>query len=227
MGLEARAMDSFEYNKVAGGILATALVVMALGIIGESIYAPATPAKPGFVIAVAEPTATGSDTAAPVVVAPIEARMQTASADAGAKVATKCKTCHSFDPSGARGPAGPNLYNVLGGPAAHMAGFPYSDAMQKRRASGALWTYADVDKFITNPKAFVPGTFMTFQGLPSPTDRANVIAYLRSLSPSPIPLPAAPAPAPAASAAPAANAPAATPAPAAAPAPEATPAPAQ
>ncbi len=206
-------MDGFEFNKIAGAVLSTALVVMALGIVGEMIYAPAIPAKPGFVIEVAEATQGGGGQPAEQV-QPIAVRLQTATADAGAKVATKCKGCHSFDASGTRGPAGPNLYNVVGGPAAHMAGFPYSPAMLKRRDSGALWTFDDLDKFLTSPKTFVPGTAMGFAGLPNPTDRGNVIAYLRSLSPSPVPLPEASASAtPAAPAAPAAAAPA-TPAPA-------------
>jgi cytochrome c len=183
-------MDGFEFNKIAGAVLGTALVVMALGIVGEMIYAPATPAKPGFVIEVAE-TPQGGGTQPVAEVPPIAVRLQTATADAGEKVAGKCRSCHSFDPSGVRGPAGPNLYNVVGGPAAHMEGFPYSEAMQKRRASGATWTFEDLDKFITNPRAFVPYTAMGFAGLASPTDRANVIAYLRSLSPSPVPLPEA------------------------------------
>jgi len=185
-------MDGFEFNKIAGAVLGTGLGIMALGIIAESIYTPAVPAKPGFEIAVADTGGTGGD-GQQATVAPIEVRLQTASADAGAKVATKCKGCHSFDPNGQRGPAGPNLYNVVGAPAAHMEGFPYSPAMQARRASGALWTFGDLDKFLTSPKAFVPGTAMGFAGLPKPEDRANVIAYLRSLSPNPVPLPPPPA----------------------------------
>jgi len=80
------------------------------------------PGKARLVIEVAEATQGGGSQPAEQV-QPIAVRLQTATADAGAKVATKCKGCHSFDPSGVRGTAGPNLYNVVGGPAAHMAGF--------------------------------------------------------------------------------------------------------
>ena len=229
-------MDSFEFNKVAGAILGTALGVMALGIIGDMIYASPEPAKPGFVIAVAEapPTNGPAPVAAPV--APIEVRLQTADVKAGETVAKKCQACHTLGKGEPRA-VGPNLYGVVGGPAAHMEGFPYSDAMQKRRAAGVNWTYDELDKFLTDPRQYVPGTLMTFAGLPKPEDRANVIAYLRTLSDSPVPLPPAPtaaatpaAPAPGSTApapanpAPAAPAPAAPPT--AAPAPGATPPPA-
>ncbi|HZP20282.1 MAG TPA: cytochrome c family protein [Bauldia sp.] len=205
-------MDSFEFNKIAGAVLATALGVMALGIIGEMIYAQAVPEKPGFVIAVAETPDGGTPAAAAV--APIEVRLASADPAAGQAIAKKCLGCHSLDPSGARGPAGPNLYNVVGAPAAHMEGFPYSKAMLDRRAAGGKWTFADLDKFLTSPKAFVPGTAMGFAGLPKPEDRANVIDYLRTLSPNPLPVPPPPAadasaPAAGGTAAPAATAPAA------------------
>jgi cytochrome c len=133
---------------------------------------------------------------------------------------------------------------VVGGPIAHLAGFSYSDALMALHNKGEKWTYENLDKFLTSPKAFAPGTAMGFLGIKKPDERANVIAYLRTLSDNPVPLPeasaseAAPAdtapdsgaaaPAAASPETPAAAAPAepAT-APAAAPAGDAKPAPAQ
>jgi cytochrome c len=157
------------------------------------------------------------------VVAPIAVRLQTADVAAGKEIANKCLACHTLD-KGQPAKIGPNLYGVVGGPAAHMEGFKYSKAMEDRHAAGGTWMFADLDTFLTSPKAFVPGTAMGFAGLPKPQDRANVIAYLNTLSDKPQPLAApeaAAAPAPASDAA----APA-TPAPAtgAAPATEAAPA---
>jgi cytochrome c len=151
-------------------------------------------------------------------VPPIAVRLASADVAAGENVAKKCAACHTLG-KGEPAKVGPNLYNVVGGPDGHMQGFKYSAAMQARHDAGDKWTFDDLDHFLTSPKAFVPGTAMGFAGLPKPEDRANVIAFLHTLSDAPIPLPtpdAAPAAAPAA-AAPAAAAPAAAPA-AAAPA---------
>jgi cytochrome c len=211
-------MDSFEFNKIAGAVLGTALGVMALSIIAEAIFAPAEAEKPGYEIAVAEPAAAPAAGAQASAVPPIAVRLATADVAAGEAVSKKCAACHTFA-KGEPAKVGPNLYNVVGGPDGHMQGFKYSAAMQARHDAGDKWTFDDLDHFLTSPKAFVPGTAMGFAGLPKPEDRANVIAFLHTLSDAPIPLPtpdAAPAAAPAA-AAPAAAAPAAAPA-AAAPA---------
>jgi cytochrome c len=214
-------MDSFELNKILGGVLGTALGVMALGIIAESIYAPSEPEKPGFVIAVAESGGgeSAGGGAAEAAVAPIADRLQTADAAKGQAIAKKCQACHTFE-KGGPAKVGPNLYGVLGGPVAHMAGFKYSQGMLDHKAKEPTWTFEDLDHFLAGPKKFVPGTAMSFAGLPKPEDRADVIEYLRTLSDSPLAKPAATAAAtPAEGAATAAGsdakAPAATEAPAA------------
>ena len=57
------------------------------------------------------------------------------------------------------------------------------------KAKGGEWTYEEIDKFIKNPKADVPGTIMAFAGVPSRQERADILAYLRTLSDNPVPLP--------------------------------------
>ena len=119
-----------------------------------------------------------------------------------------CVVCHTFN-QGGHPLVGPNLYGVVGGPHDHESGFNYSAALQKFK--GQPWTFAALNEWLFKPSQYAPGTRMTFVGIPSAKDRANVIAYLRSLSATPVPLPAvsaAPATptAPAAPAAPAAAA---------------------
>src|SRR4051794_35462944 len=112
-------MDSFEFNKVAGAVLGTALGVMAIGIIAEIIYEPARPAKPGFEIAVAEgggETAGGPPAGA---VPPIAVRLASADVKSGEASAKACLGCHTLA-KGQPAKQGPNLYGVVGGPAAHM-----------------------------------------------------------------------------------------------------------
>jgi len=201
-------MDSFEFNKIAGAVLGTALGVMALSIISEAVFSESEPAKPGFEIAVAETPAAGQTAAAAPTETPIAVRLAKADVAAGQKSATICTSCHTLG-KGEPAKIGPNLYGVVGGPAAHMQGFGYSKAMQDKRAAGLTWTFANLDTFLTAPQKFVPGTAMGFAGFGAQAQtRANVIAYLRTLSDNPVPLPAPDA----AAAAPASGAAAAAPA---------------
>ena len=232
-------MDSFEFNKIAGAVLGTALGVMAISIISEAVFHAGEPAKPGYEIAVAEAPAAGAAGAAAAPVVPIADRLAKADPAAGKQIASKCLACHTLD-KGQPAKIGPNLYGIVGDPAGHMEGFKYSKAMEDKKAAGWIWDFDHLDAFITQPKAEIPGTAMGFAGLPKPEDRANVIAYLNTLSDNPKPLPApgaaaapatGPAPAsgsaPASGAAPAAAAPASeTPAAPATGAAPATPAPA-
>jgi cytochrome c len=111
------------------------------------------------------------------------------SAEAGASVFAKCTSCHTIEQGGANG-IGPNLYGVIGKPIGkHAAGFAYSDALPSK---GGEWTYEAMDEWLKSPRAFAPGTKMSFAGLSSPEDRANVILYLHQNGGGP-PFPAAPA----------------------------------
>ena len=221
-------MDSYELNKILGAVLGTLLLVMSLGIVAGAIYAPGHPEKPGFVIEVAEEASSGG-AAAPAAAEdpPIALLLQTANVEAGQTVAKKCAACHNFV-EGAGAKVGPDLYGIIDRPIGEAQGFKYSAALQKAHEAGEKWNYEHLYHFLKKPSADMPGTAMGFAGLPKPQDRADLIAYLRTLAATPEPLPtpeAAPA-APAEGAAPAAPAEGAAPAPAA-PAPaEPAPAPA-
>jgi len=220
-------MDSFELNKIIGAVLGTVFVVFSLNLISDTLFAAHSPEKPGYIIESAEPSAgpaEGGVAAAPEPVGPL-----LASADVGAGEALfkRCAACHTPDNGGAN-KIGPNLWSIVDRPVASHEGYAYSAAMKEHVAARPTWDYEHLSDFLTAPKAVVKGTAMNFPGIKAAADRANIIAYLRTLSDTPAPLPEA-APAPAA-AAPAADAPAVAPAPPAtdtAAPPPVTPAPAQ
>ena len=187
-------MDSFELNKVLGAILGTCLFLVALNITAGAIFSPQKPAKPGYEIAVPEHPGGGAQPgAAPQEEPPVGPLLAKADVGRGEKSAQKCAACHTFD-KGGRNLVGPNLWGVIGRPKASAAGFNYSAAL---KAMGGNWSVEDVYHFIANPKGMVPGTAMTFAGIPRPSERADIISYLNMKSGNPAPLPKAAEAAPA------------------------------
>ncbi|MDP5307227.1 c-type cytochrome [Paracoccus spongiarum] len=105
------------------------------------------------------------------------ALMEAADPAAGEKGFGKCKACHKLDGSDG---VGPHLNGVVGRAVASVSGFAYSDAMVSHAGEAPEWTPEALQEFLTNPKADVPGTKMSFAGLKKPEERADLIAYLQS-----------------------------------------------
>lgn len=123
---------------------------------------------------------------APVQTAAVGALLAAADAKRGETLAKrKCQACHSFA-KGASHKVGPNLYGVVLRERGAVDGYSFSSAM---KAKDGTWTYADLLTYLENPKGFVKGTKMVLK-VPKAEERADIIAYLRTLSESPPPLPA-------------------------------------
>ena len=117
---------------------------------------------------------------------PIGPKLAGANVEAGKAIFQKqCFTCHTIDKGGAN-KVGPNQWDIVGRKKASHEGFSYSSALQ---AKGGDWTYEDINHMIFKPQAFVQGTKMAFAGLPKEQERADVIAYLRTMADPPKPLP--------------------------------------
>jgi len=201
-------MDSFEWNKIIGAVLGTAIFIFVVRVVAENLYEPEKPAKPGYVVEGVVENPAGGGAAAPAEEAMPDWGTVLASADvAGGKtISTKCEQCHDLSKGGPN-KIGPNLFGVVDRPRAGNEGFAYSSAM---KAKPGNWTYDELFKFIKAPGVDIPGTKMSFAGLRSDKDRINLIAFLRSNADSPAAIPApapkqeaAPAAAPAAGAGPA------------------------
>ena len=195
-------MNSFELNKVLGAVLGTCLILLAIHLGAQSIFATEQPAKPGYKIVVAK-VETGKPAAKEPEI-PLPVLLAKASVDKGKSIARQCQACHNLAKGGPN-MVGPNLYNIVGSDRGEgRGGFNFSAAMKKK---GGKWTFEELFKFIHDPRGYIPGTAMTFAGIQNPQQRADVIAYLDTLSDNPVPLPkpeAAAKPAEAPKAAPAA-----------------------
>jgi cytochrome c len=179
-------MNSFELNKILGAILGCCLITLALNIAAGAIFSPDKPAKPGYAIAAKEESgAAGEAKKEPS--QPIEVLLANASVEKGQATAKQCGACHTFEKGGPNR-VGPNLWNIVGSERGEGRGFNFSAAM---KAKGGTWTYEELNKFLTNPRSYIPGTAMTFAGLSRDQQRADVIDYLRTLSDNPQPLPKA------------------------------------
>ncbi len=100
-------------------------------------------------------------------------------AAAGEKVFNKCKACHMIG-DGAKNRVGPVLTGIVGKEIASNPDFKYSDAFLAKKEEGVVWTNEVLHEYLISPKAFVPGTKMTFVGLPKEKDRDDVVAYLET-----------------------------------------------
>jgi cytochrome c len=180
-------MDSFELNKILGAILGTSLFVLALNITAGAMFSAPKPAKPGYDVAVQEHPPGGGGAAAPAADEPIEKLLANATPERGETAAKKCQACHTFN-KGEPNRVGPNLYGVVGRDRASVPGFNYSAAM---KAKAGKWTIEELNAFLTNPRGSIPGTSMSFAGLPRGSERADIITYLNTKSDNPSPLPKA------------------------------------
>ncbi|MCB8821707.1 c-type cytochrome [Microvirga rosea] len=178
---------NIETNKIAGAVFGTLLFVVGVNVIASGVFSPKRPAVPGYDLPAPEETAGGGAAAPAAAAQPLPVLLAKADPAKGQAAAKKCQACHSFEKGGPN-KVGPDLFGVVGRPVASHEGFNYSGAL---KAKGGNWTYEDLDHFINNPKQYVPGTLMAFAGIAKPEERADILAYLRSLSDSPVAFPAA------------------------------------
>jgi cytochrome c len=171
-----------SFNTMAGCFLASALFAMVVGKVSNALVSSHPLAKPAIAVAEAAPESSGAPAAAEL--PPIGPKLKDANVEKGkALFVQQCFTCHTIDKGGAN-KVGPNQWDIVGRKKASHEGFSYSSALQ---AKGGEWTYEDINHMILKPQAFVRGTKMAYAGMAKEQDRADLIAYLRTMHDEPLP----------------------------------------
>tara|TARA_B100000686_G_scaffold149590_1_gene156856 strand:+ start:16218 stop:16727 length:510 start_codon:yes stop_codon:yes gene_type:complete len=168
-------MSSFEINKIMGAIFSVTLLILVINNITTALYNEEdTPIE----------IKTNSieknliqKNVEQIVEINIEERLVNADINQGLKIIKKCIACHTFTKDG-KNKLGPNLYNITSRKIASIQGFKYSNSLDEKND---IWSNENLDKFLTNPKKWAPGTKMIFIGIKNPQDRANLIKYLQSI----------------------------------------------
>jgi cytochrome c len=182
--------SSLEFNKLAAGVLCGGLLLMGAGKFAGVLVHPEHLETNAYTVEIPEGGATAAaEPAGPAPIEPILGLLASADPAAGQKIAKKCAACHDFTKGGPN-KVGPNLYGVVMAAKGHHADFAYSDAL-KTSGENDHWAYSSLNHFLKKPKDYAPGTKMNFAGVKKASDRADLVAYLRTLADTPAPLPTA------------------------------------
>ncbi len=178
---------SFEANKIIMAVLIALLISMVGSIIGGHLVRPTYLAKNIYTgpELIEESAGAKSASQEEQKLESIEPLLVSANIDNGKNVAKKCLQCHTFEKGGPN-KIGPNLWNTVGAKIAHVSGFNYSQAFKDK---GGEWSYKALNEYLYKPNQYIPGTKMAFAGVRKAQDRADLIAYLRTVHDNPPPLP--------------------------------------
>jgi len=178
-------MSSLDSNKIVASVILGLVLAWIAGFAAEKIVHPRPLAQNVYVVQGVEVAATTEAAGSAAGPEPLGPLLASADINAGKEVAKKCTTCHTFEKGGPNR-VGPNLFNTMGSQIGEgHDGFAFSPALKDKKAA---WTVETLNEWLFKPQAFAKGTKMTFVGLPKAKDRADMIAYLNSLSDAPKPL---------------------------------------
>ncbi|MGL4371764.1 MAG: c-type cytochrome [Alphaproteobacteria bacterium] len=177
-------MLGLELNKMMAAVLLALILGKIADLLGRSLISPSFLEKNAYQVEGISSVASKpwESEKGPE---PIEPLLAKADIENGKLVAKKCLQCHTFEKGGPNR-VGPNLWGIVGAKHGHIEAFSYSAALKGKEG---VWDYEALNLFLQKPRAYVAGTKMAFAGLEKLQDRADLIAYLRTLSDQPAPLP--------------------------------------
>jgi cytochrome c len=170
--------NNLEKNKIFAAILIALLVALIASLLADALVHPQYLAENVYVIEVEEGAMPKTSDTSTQEVGDIMALVEKGDIEQGKAVARKCLQCHTVDSTGPHR-IGPKLWGIMGKKRFSYGDFPYSKAA-KDHAPG-VWDVQSLDDFVKDPKQYLPGTKMSFIGLKKIVDRANLIAYLKTL----------------------------------------------
>ncbi len=182
-------MESFEFDKIVIAIAIALFTIIMSSDIGSIFYIPQpTPLKKGFKVEVPDVSlgASSESQGLPKVI-DIAAVVAAGNSENGKQIFHKCAVCHTIA-KGEPNKIGPNLWDIVGAPTARYTDYTYSSAMQNHGKEGGVWGFEQLYRYLYAPRVYIPGTKMAFAGLKKDSDRADLIAYLRTMSDTPLPL---------------------------------------
>ncbi|TVP94613.1 MAG: cytochrome c family protein [Roseinatronobacter sp.] len=167
--------DTMVLTKAVAAFCGALLIFLLGNWAASGLYVPGNAgAEQAFII---DTGADDADDAEPVAELSFEEAYEIADASAGSRLWSQCRACHALEEG--RNGVGPYLHGVVNREIAAVDGFNYSGALEQ---AGDAWTPEVLSEFLLNPNALTPGTSMSYRGMPSAEDRANLIAYIESES---------------------------------------------
>ena len=171
-------------NKIIVSIILAVILVLGINKITDVIYYVEKPEKSAYQVAEITTAVDTAKAEANTESGNIMTLFASVSASEGASVFKKCAACHTINQGGTN-KIGPALWGVLGRKAGSVSGYKYSKAIT---AYGKVWTFDEMNGFLTKPKDWIKGTKMSFAGLKNEKERAAIILYMNENSSNPLPL---------------------------------------
>ncbi len=178
-------MDSFEFNKIAGAVLAALLVIFGVSTALDTFKGKGNPKLVGYEMPAAAPAGAATVAAAAFSPAAVLAAVAKGSVEGGQAAFKKCAACHSADKGGKNG-TGPNLWGIVNRAVGGTDGFAYSAVL---KGKGGTWNWANLTGYLYDPKGYAPGNKMAFAGIKETAELADLLAYMRTMGDSPAELP--------------------------------------
>jgi cytochrome c len=169
-----------DFNKGMAGILFAGIIFVATLIISEGIFSPDKLEKQAYVIDTGVSQSVNTDTSSKPAYLTGEEFLnlvQKADVTQGENIFKKCVACHS-NQAGAVNKVGPNLWGVFDKDIASVEGFKYSATLTSLQGN---WNIENLNGWLFSPRDYAKGNRMGFAGIKDDTQRASMIAYLKTL----------------------------------------------